>query len=85
MAALQEGTLLTVLFPTPVSATVALDVEAALLTILDDQVGPPQFNGKPERVPGALGSENLAHVGQLLATLAAQFEPDRAAVTKPIE
>jgi hypothetical protein len=77
LGALHEGSIITVMTPSPASAVAAGDLEAALLAVLDSRKRLPVLNVRPEgvddRVRGALGTAFLTAIGQLLCELAARF------------
>lgn len=84
-AALEHATLLTLMLPCPKSASIALDVEAAILRVLDDRGRFPKANDRAEKVPGAVGAAHLGQVGQLLCELGAKFQPTKPRITNVVD
>jgi hypothetical protein len=73
-SALQQGSVITVMTPSPAAAIAASDVETALLGVLDRCNALPALNGRPDRVVGALGTAYLTAIGGLLCELAAKLQ-----------
>ena len=82
--AMERGTLFTVLFPSPITGTIAKDVEASILEVLEEHSHFPRFNDKFERVPGALGTAHLEQIGDVLRSLADGFKPTVEAPTQVV-
>ncbi|MBL9014859.1 MAG: hypothetical protein JNL83_11820 [Myxococcales bacterium] len=82
--AMELGSTFTLLFPLPISDTVAKDVEAAILELLNEQDRFPRYNEKFERVPGALGSSHLGQIGDMLRALGDEFRPAADAMTQVV-
>lgn len=72
--ALQQGSLMTLMLPSPSSATAASDLEAALLAVLDRHKALPGFNARPDNAVGTLGAAYLAAIGELLCELASKLQ-----------
>jgi hypothetical protein len=73
-SALQQGSVITVMMPSPAGAFAASDIEAALLAVLDRSNALPGLNARPERVLGAPGTAYLGSIGRLLRELASKFQ-----------
>jgi hypothetical protein len=73
-SALQQGSLITLMNPSPTSATTASDVEAAIVSVLDRQKLLSDRAGKSEQAPRVLGAAQLAEIGRLLLELASRFQ-----------
>jgi hypothetical protein len=73
-SALQQGSLITLMNPSPASATTAGDVEAAIVSVLDRQKLLADRAVKSDQVPRALGAAQLAEIGRLLLELASRFQ-----------
>jgi hypothetical protein len=68
-AALQQGSVITLLVPSSPSATL-VDLERALVRVLHCQSALPEVDARPEQVPGATSAAYLAELGRLLGELA---------------
>jgi hypothetical protein len=73
-SALHQGSVITVMTPSPVAAIAASDLETALLAVLDRGNALPVLNARPDGVVGALGTAYLAEIGRLLCELSAKLE-----------
>lgn len=73
-SALQQGSLITLMNPSPATATTASDVEAAIVSVLDRQKLLSDRAVKSDKVPRALGAAQLAEIGRLLLELASRFQ-----------
>jgi hypothetical protein len=73
-SALQQGSLITVMNPSPTSATTASDVEAAIVSVLDRQRLLSERAARSAQAPRALGAAQLAEIGRLLLELASRFQ-----------
>jgi hypothetical protein len=73
-SALQQGSLITLMNPSPASATTASDVEAAIVSVLDRQKLLSDRAVMSEKAPRALGAAQLAEIGRLLLELASRFQ-----------
>jgi hypothetical protein len=73
LPALQQGSLLAVMLPSPMTAATALDVEAALLAVLSRQTLPPAVRSTYKPVPAARGAAYLAEISRLLQDVASRF------------
>jgi hypothetical protein len=73
-SALQQGSWMTLLTPRPANQAGAIDVEAAILWVLDSRRALPELCVKSEDVPGAPGAAYLAEIGCLLGELASKFQ-----------
>lgn len=82
LAALQQGSLMTLLVPAPMTTTAAVDIEAAIRSVLDCQKAPFDLAADPARVPGAPGAAHLAELGRLLGELAAKLGGARPVVSE---
>jgi hypothetical protein len=74
LGALQQGSVITVMTPSPAAAIAASDVETALLAVLDRGNALPALNASPDRVRGEFGTAYLAALGRLLCELASKFQ-----------
>jgi hypothetical protein len=73
-AALQQGALLGLIHPSPSSAAIVGEVEAAIVSVLDRQKLLSDRTAVPEKVARALGAAQLAEIGRLLLELASRFQ-----------
>jgi hypothetical protein len=73
-SALQQGSVITVMTPSPAAAIAASDLETALLAVLDRRNALPALNARPDSVVSAPGTAYLTAIGQLLCELAAKLQ-----------
>lgn len=73
-SALQQGSLLAVIHPSPTSAATASEVEAAIVSVLDRQKLLSDRAPASGKVARALGAAQLAEIGRLLLELASRFQ-----------
>jgi hypothetical protein len=73
LTALQQGSMLAVLLPSPATAAMARDVEAALLAVLVRQRLLPAVGGVSRQVPEAPGTAYLAEISRLFRDFASRL------------
>jgi hypothetical protein len=73
-SALQQGSLLGLLHPSPQSAASVSEVEAAIVSVLDRQKLLSDRGAVSDKVARALGTAQLAEIGRLLLELASRFQ-----------
>jgi predicted GIY-YIG superfamily endonuclease len=72
--AVQQGSRISLMNPTPTSATTASDVEAAIISVLECQRLLSESAVKSDKAPRALGTAQRAEIGRLLVELASRFQ-----------
>ena len=82
--ALQQGSVVTLMTPSPATTVAAGDLETALLVVLDRKNAFPALNVRSDGVRGALGTAFLATIGQLLGELASNLRAPAGSYRKLI-
>jgi hypothetical protein len=74
LSALQQGSLLGLIHPSPIGAGSTSEFEAAIVSVLDRQKLLSDRSAVSEKVARALGAAQLAEIGRLLLELASRFQ-----------
>ena len=74
LGSLQQGSVMTLICPRYMSATLASGVEAALLSVLDSQRAFPEFNRRSQEATHPQRSCVLEDIGQLFGELCARLQ-----------
>jgi hypothetical protein len=73
VTALQRGSALALMLPSSRHAAVAVELEAAILSVLGSQDALPELNVRSENVARAVGSACLAEIGRMLGELGSKL------------